>query len=68
MKNILNGIINIYKRRIIQLNKEKKRKQNCLIKKKDKNEKNEKEKKDKIKEIQKELGENEKLLNNHLYK
>ena len=41
MKNILNDIINIYKRKIMQFSKEKGKKQNSLIKniKKEKKEK-----------------------------
>ena len=73
IKNILNGIINIYKERIIQLNKEKEKEKIELFNKKENDKvKNEKERIDKIKEIQKELKkeltENEKLLNKHLYK
>ena len=72
-KNILNGIINIYKERIIQLNKEKEKKEIELLNEKEKNkEKIIQQKKIKIKEIQKrlkkELLENETLLNYNLYK
>ena len=73
IKNMLNGIIDIYKKRIIQLNKEKKKKiEKFFNEKKDNIEKKQKLKKYKIKEIhkklEKELKENEKLLNDSLYK
>ena len=72
IKDILNGIINIYKERIIKLNEEKEKKGIELINKKEnEKEKKEKQKKEKIKEVQKELEkellENEKLLNDNLY-
>ena len=71
MINILNGIIEVYKERIIQLNKEKQN-EKTKIKLFDAKEKikgiKTKPIKDKIKEIQKELLENEKLLNENLYK
>ena len=71
MINILNGIIEVYKERIIQLNKEKQN-EKTKIKLFDAKEKikgiKTKKIKDKIKEIQKELLENEKLLSENLYK
>ena len=73
IKHMLNGIINIYKRRIEQLNKEKEKMKIELINEKE-NDKSKKENqtKNKIQEIQKELkkelAKNKKLLKDNIYK
>ena len=73
IKTLLNRIIKIYRERLMQLNKEKEKKKIELFNEKRYNkEKKIKQKKNKINELQtklkKELLENEKLLNNNLYK
>ena len=73
MKNILNDIINFYKKRIMQLNDQKEKKEMELLKiKEDNKEKKEKQKKNKLQELleelKKELILNEKKLNDNLYK
>ena len=73
IKNMLNYIINIYKEKIIQLNKEKEVNELDLSNEKENIKKKiEKQKINKIEETQielkKELVENEKLLNSNIYK
>ena len=73
IKNILNDIINIYRERIKQLNKGKEKTEAEILKvKKDDKKIQEQRKKNKMEEIQKELKkeleENEKLLNDNLFK